>query len=203
MRRMENESMYPQGNLPNSNVNIYEEPLPEIIDKRWKVQEMIGTGSFSDVYAVKHICRGIHAAMKVEPIGIGFEALQREYEVYKAIESKGDVSGFAKVFYFGRQEKFKFLIISSLGNTLQRYWYNNSRSFSANTVLLIGEQLVCRISQLHAAGYYHGDISLSNIMTGRSTCHELYLIDFGVSEKLPSSFVGGAIPKKRFTMPRG
>lgn len=172
--------------LPNSNVNIYEEPLPDVIDKRWKIGNMIGTGSFSDVYEVKHVRRGTRGALKVEPTSVGFEALRKENEIYNALAAQGHSSGFAKLLYYGSQRKFNFLIMSRLGFSLKRYWDEYSRRLSASTALMVGEQLVTRIKHLHAAGYYHGDIGLGNIMTGRSDRDKIYLIDFGVSEALPS-----------------
>jgi len=75
-----------------------------------------------------------------------------------------------------------------LGTTLLSYFQKCGFSFSLKTVLLIADQLIEALADMHSQGFLHLDLKPDNIIFGLDARQDsLYLIDFGLSQRLTLS----------------
>lgn len=78
-----------------------------------------------------------------------------------------------------------FMAIELLGPSLMKLFDANNLSFSLQTVAMIGMQLLNRLKTLHQANRIHADLKPENVTKGLGQNRgELYLIDFGLSQKI-------------------
>ena len=76
------------------------------------------------------------------------------------------------------------MVIEMLGPSLEDLFNYCGRKFSLKTVLLLADQLICRIQTLHNKGYLHRDLKPENILIGlEENASTLYLIDYGLAKK--------------------
>lgn len=69
--------------------------------------------------------------------------------------------------------------------------------FSLKTCLLVMDQLLSRIEDLHAAGFIHRDIKPENFLLGRAEKQDIvHVIDFGLSKKYCDGRTNEHIPYK-------
>ncbi|OHT02123.1 Casein kinase I isoform epsilon [Tritrichomonas foetus] len=141
-------------------------------------REQIGSGSFGSVYVAEDPTGSI-IAVKKEPITIRAPQLFNEVNVYNEI--KGGV-GIADIKCWGTQGKYNILVMDYLGKSLQDLF--NLNPFNLKTVLMIANQILCRLEYLHKRNFLHRDVKPDNFLTGRqSKANILYMIDFGLSKK--------------------
>ncbi len=58
-----------------------------------------------------------------------------------------------------------------------------TRKFSLVTTVLVAEQMMDRIEQLHSKGFLHRDIKPDNFVIGRGQPDTIYMIDFGLAKR--------------------
>lgn len=81
------------------------------------------------------------------------------------------------------------MVMSKLGLDLRKKIKDMSVShLPTATVLMIGLQIIDRLRDLHELGYVHKDLKLENICLGStnmksSACSQIFLVDFGISER--------------------
>lgn len=73
------------------------------------------------------------------------------------------------------------MVISLHGKDLS-YYMKNFKKFSLKTVLLIADQLLDIIKQIHQRNIIHRDLKPENIVVGLKDPHKIYLVDFGISK---------------------
>lgn len=150
------------------------------VGRKLTLKRKLGSGNFGEVYAATCTTSGRTVACKLERREVECPQLQNESKIYKKMQGK---EGFPGAFWFGSDADHNILIIEKLGPSLE-YLYNYcGRSFSDQTVLLIGEQLIARLEIFHDADFIHRDIKPENFLIGRKEKRNMiYLIDFGLSQ---------------------
>jgi casein kinase 1 delta/casein kinase I family protein HRR25 len=107
--------------------------------------------------------------------------LRGEKEAYNALN--GSV-GIPRVRWFGDECDFYALIIDALGPSLEDLLNYCDRKFSLKTVLLIADQVISRIQQIHRKGFLHRDIKPDNFLLGvGNQGSTIYTIDFGLAKE--------------------
>jgi casein kinase 1 delta/casein kinase I family protein HRR25 len=115
------------------------------------------------------------------PIQGGPEVLRGERGAYKALN--GNV-GIPRVRWFGDECDFYVLVIDALGPSLEDLLNYCGRKFSLKTILLIADQAISRIQQIHRKGFLHRDIKPDNFLLGvGKQGSTIYAIDFGISKE--------------------
>lgn len=139
--------------------------------------EPIGAGVFGTIYNYME-----KYAVKVEkPAGRKMQRLEEEAELLDRWEG----NGIPKIFKTYKQGSEFSMIMEKLGDSLQRKFNQAGQKFSYETVVNIGLQLIDRLEHIHSKGVIHRDLKPSNILLGLNDPSKLYLIDFGLSLRLP------------------
>lgn len=143
------------------------------------MQRRIGDGGFGCVYLASDVNTDKEVAIKLEHISVDSSLLQEEAEVYKSLA--GGV-GIPLVYWFGWEIEYRALVFELLGPSLEDLFNYCGRQFSLKTVLMIADQLICRLRYIHSKKVIHRDIKPENFLMGtgkKGNC--IYVTDLGLA----------------------
>ena len=170
--------------------------LPQsLIFGKYRILQLLGKGSSSTVYMGKNLNLGENVAIKVEEWEKQGNLL--ESEAYYLFQLKG--IGVPEVKSFGRHGKYKILILTLLGNSIDKYFKIMNNNFSIKDICMIAIQLIERLEYIHSKDIIHRDIKPGNFLDDLKTKRLLYLIDFGLAKKFRNSKTGKHI---KFSIPK-
>jgi serine/threonine protein kinase len=147
----------------------------QLIANKYIIQEKIGNGSFGSIYKGINQRTKEKVAIKTELIEKETKLLKNESIIYQYLK---DINGIPNVKWFGKDNKYYFMIIPLLGISLDNYKKNNS--ISLEFIINIGKQILNLLESIHGKGLIHRDIKPDNFLFGFD--NQLYLIDFGFSK---------------------
>ena len=148
----------------------------EVINKKYRILEKIGEGSFGLIYKGENIRTRELVAIKVEPIEKDMKLLKNESVIYQYLNN---AQGVPFVKWFGKDEKNYYMVLNLLGESLQSI--KNNSTFSLSLVLQIGIQVVIILKTIHDKGLVHRDIKPDNFLLGLNNERKrIYIIDFGL-----------------------
>ncbi|KAL7663125.1 non-specific serine/threonine protein kinase [[Candida] zeylanoides] len=151
------------------------------VGKKYRIGRKIGSGSFGDIYLGTNIISGEEVAIKLENTKAKHPQLEYEAKVYKALS--GGV-GIPFVRWYGTECDYNAMVIDLLGPSLEDLFNYCNRKFSYKTVLLLADQLICRIEYIHARCFIHRDIKPDNFLMGIGRRgSQVNVIDFGLAKK--------------------
>ena len=151
------------------------------VGRKYRLSKKIGSGSFGDIYLGTNIISGEEVAIKLESIRAKHPQLEYEAKVYKALS--GGV-GIPFLRWYGTECDFNAMVIDLLGPSLEDLFGYCNRKFSLKTVLLLADQLLCRIEFIHARNFIHRDIKPDNFLMGAGKKgSQVNVIDFGLAKK--------------------
>merc|ERR1712194_931994 len=137
---------------------------------------------------------GDEVAIKMEPLKAAHPQLAYEARLLSLLRGNQGVS---QVFFSGVQKGYTVLVMECLAHSLEDLVVMVGGQFSLQTVLLLAEQLLCRMEDLHASGFVHRDIKPENFLLGRGENKNLvYVIDFGLSKRYCDGKTHEHIPYK-------
>ncbi|VDP91238.1 unnamed protein product [Echinostoma caproni] len=143
-----------------SNVNL-------VIAGKWRLVRKIGGGSFGDIYLGHNISNGEEVAIKLEPSSARHPQLLYESRVYRILQCR-----------------YRAMVMDLLGPSLEDLFTFCGRRFTLKTVLILAEQMLWRIENIHNRGLIHRDIKPDNFLMGIGpTCNRVYVVDFGLAKK--------------------
>ncbi|XP_055987079.1 casein kinase I-like [Sorex fumeus] len=178
-----------------------------IIGGKYKLLRKIGSGSFGDVHHAINITSGEEVAVKLESRTARHPLLLYESKLYRLLQ--GGV-GIPRLWWYGQDKQYNALVIDLLGPSLEDLFNLCSRKFSMKTILMLADQMICRIEYLHSRNFIHRDIKPENFLMGaccqcfkclgtfggqrkRSTINyqnqpseklnQVFLVDFGLAKK--------------------
>ncbi|KAF9236567.1 kinase-like domain-containing protein [Melanogaster broomeanus] len=148
--------------------------------------------------------------VKLSPVNDTASILCHEYDVLSQL---GDLAGIPRVTSFRLEAFYSAIIFQCLDASLNEVFESCHRSFSHHTVGTIGDQLICRLQNIHLCNFIHRDIKPTNVLigTGQDAC-TIYLIDFSITKQyrdpsmhhhIPFDECGGSLSNPAFTSING
>lgn len=159
----------------------------------FRIISLIGQGGYGDIYKCREAATKKLLALKVEPTGVKKQALQREVEIMKLLDSPY----FPKFIAYQEMPKRRYLAMELLGpsfTTVRRLL--PGQRFSISSVLRAGIEMLRAIEALHERGFLHRDIKPSNFLIRASRSYPLVLTDFGLSRAYIDKETGEMIPPR-------
>ncbi len=155
----------------------------------------LGSGAFGQIYKCLNKENNKLYAAKIEPYDTNNPQLQKENKFLN--ELKGNF-GFPINYDYINKSTDKILIIDLLGPNLGDIMYNlPNKKFSIKTTLMITNQILQRIKDLHNKNIIHRDIKPENFVIGRAPKERIiYMIDFGLSKHYINEKTNTHIPYK-------
>lgn len=142
----------------------------------------IGSGSFGEVYIAEYK-NGGYVAAKVEDRK-KTPRIITEYKIYEYLHKKGFKFGLPKVYEFFQTRDFNIMFMQLLGPSLEDLVKRYEKRFQIETVLLLADQLICLLQNLHKCNFIHRDIKPNNFLIGRGKeKNQIFIMDFGLSKK--------------------
>jgi len=157
----------------------------DLINKKYKLIEIIGEGSFGLIYKGHNIRTNEFVAIKVESIEKETKLLKNESTIYQYLNN---LPGIPSVKWFGKDNINYYMVLNLLGESLQSI-KNKKQIFSLKLVLQIGIHILDLLKTIHDKGLVHRDIKPDNFLVGlNDKIKSIYIIDFGFCK----SFIKGS-----------
>ncbi|WKX88545.1 hypothetical protein Q1695_008296 [Nippostrongylus brasiliensis] len=158
----------------------------------WKVIKILGSGGFGDVYKVvkENDADKKEYAMKTEMTDGDKRSLRLKIEVHVLtlclkIENPQRKKHFLELIDRGKGEKFKFLVMTLVGATLEEIRRNVlGRNYTKSTAMQLAYQTLESLADLHEIGFLHRDIKPQNFSVGLAQSEKtVFILDFGIARK--------------------
>ena len=164
-------------------MELNEKSNKNLIFGKYKIQKIIGSGSFGNVYRGINMIDKKGVAIKVEKKELGLNLLEKEsFYLYNL---KG--IGVPEVISYGYSGKYNVLVQTLLGESLGKIFHENNNYFSIKDLCMFSIQILDRIEYVHSKYIIHRDIKPENFLIGEPDKYMIYIIDFGLSKKYKSS----------------
>ncbi|PKY06258.1 kinase-like protein [Aspergillus campestris IBT 28561] len=150
-----------------------------VVGGRFRLLEYVAGGSFGEVFMATDLQTSNTVAVKLEPKIDGLEPspLALELDIYRRLSGG---LGMPKMYWYGEEGDYRVMAVELLGPTLQDLFIYVGNRFSLKTVLMIADQLICRLRFMHSRKVLHQDVTAGNVILGtgrKGNC--IYLTDFG------------------------
>ncbi|KAF7456291.1 casein kinase I [Cryptosporidium felis] len=149
----------------------------------WRIERLIGGGSFGDIYLAVNTETNEEVAIKAESTMSRHPQLIYETKVLKLLQ--GGV-GIANVYHceLDREVNHQIMAMELLGPSLEDLFNLCHRRFTLKTILMIADQMLQRIEYIHSKNFIHRDIKPDNFLIGRGKgSRNIYVIDFGLAKR--------------------
>nr|AOG62272.1 putative CK1/CK1/CK1-D protein kinase [Eurychasma dicksonii] len=151
------------------------------VGKKYRLGRKIGSGSFGDIYLGTNMTTGEEVAIKLESVKSKHPQLLYESKIYKILHGG---LGIPSIRWYGVEGEYNVMVLDLLGPSLEDLFNYCGRRFQMKTVLMIADQLLCRLEYCHSKNFIHRDVKPDNFLIGlgkrAQVCH---IIDFGLAKK--------------------
>ncbi|XP_074316099.1 casein kinase 1-like protein 10 [Silene latifolia] len=155
--------------------------MDHVVGGKFKMGKKIGSGSFGELYLGINVQTGEDVAVKMESVKTKHPQLHYESKLYMLLQGG---TGVPHLKWFGVEGEHNVMVIDLLGPSLEDLFNYCNRKFTLKTVLMLADQLICRVEYMHTKGFLHRDIKPDNFLMGLGRkANQVYVIDFGLAKK--------------------
>ncbi|EAS02074.2 kinase domain protein (macronuclear) [Tetrahymena thermophila SB210] len=168
---------------------------PRIIANRFEIKELLGSGSFGEVYLAYDKQLNQEVGLKIDINADENSQLPREAKLLQIFQGG---EGIPKLFWSGveQQSNKNVIAMELLGENLESLLVKCGGKFSLKTVLMLADQMIKRIEYVHSKGFVYRDLKPENFMMGKKGKSQqvVYLIDFGLIKRYKDPKTNKHIP---------
>ena len=146
----------------------------KILFKKYKIEGLLGKGSFGCVFRGINLKDNSELAIKVERKDAKSHLLEIESNFLSILKGYG----IPEIKSYGRTAYFYVLVEEILGPNLTNI--KNKQSFTLKDISMIAIQIIDRIEYIHSKNIIHRDIKPENFTIGYKNQSTIYIIDFGM-----------------------
>ncbi|GAB1606866.1 myosin-IIIb-like [Argonauta hians] len=158
----------------------------------WELKELVGEGTYGEVYAVKNKKTGQLAAAKImENIHETVEEIEQEYQILKAVSNHDNFPHFYGL-HLKKENKLEdqlWIVMELCQNgsvtDLSKDLVNRKQRMDEVLIAFILKETLKAINHMHKCHYMHRDIKGHNILM--TSDGSIKLVDFGVSGLLDNT----------------
>ncbi|TMW64273.1 hypothetical protein Poli38472_012895 [Pythium oligandrum] len=151
------------------------------VGKKFRLGRKIGSGSFGDIYLGTDMTTGEEVGIKLESVKTKHPQLLYESKIYKILAGGLGISALR---WFGVEGEYNVMVIDLLGPSLEDLFNYCGRRFQLKTVLMIADQMLCRLEYCHSKNFIHRDVKPDNFLIGLGKRAQIvHVIDFGLAKK--------------------
>jgi serine/threonine protein kinase len=175
-----------------------------IINGNYNLIKMLGFGAFGEIHLAYDTSLKVLRAIKFEIATHKNPQLKHEHSILEQLNKSDNnnpvppegILGIPKVYLFDRMEnKYNYMVMDFLGPSLSDLFQFKEKSFSLETTLMLGIQMLTRIEFIHEKGFIHRDIKPENFVIGlNEKSNVVHIIDFGLSKRYKDKNTGQHIP---------
>ena len=162
-------------------MNEYNSLKNKKIFGKYRINKMIGRGSFGCVFQGRNVLDGTKVAIKFEKKNSKENLLIVESNYLSLLKG----FGVPEIKSFGYHGNFYVLVEELLGSNLMQI-KRAIQKFTIKEISMIAIQIIDRIEFVHSKNIIHRDIKPENFVFGLNNDSTLYIIDFGISRKYRS-----------------
>ena len=161
---------------------------------KYVVEKKIGSGAFGEIFLCSCVEENRQVAVKVERLNTHKPQLLYESKV---IQMLFGAPGLPTVLHSGAYDSNNIMVMELLGPSLEALFRLCSKHLSLKTVLLLTDQILCRLQYIHSKNFIHRDIKPENFLIGiNRTESVLHLVDFGLAKLFRNPRTHRHIPYK-------
>ncbi len=153
-----------------------------IFNSTYLLKTKISSGSFGDVFLCEHQQSKQEFAIKLEELSKNDEDLRSVLRESNLLDRLSQIKGVPKVLWTGTEHNYDALVMELLGLDLAAQ-LKIYKKLSLKTIVMLANQLIPLIEQIHEKNIIHRDIKPENILIGKGEkSNQIYVIDFGISK---------------------
>ena len=161
-------------------MNLNSKFIGKILDKRYKINKIIGVGGMSIVFEAYDAVAGRTVAVKV----LKQEMANDEHAVRRFINESRTVSmlshpNIVKIYDVSVKSQMKYIVMERIEGITLKSYMERKGILSVNEMLSYTEQILSALSYAHSMGVVHRDIKPQNILLLKSG--RLKVSDFGIA----------------------
>jgi casein kinase 1, alpha len=149
----------------------------EFTNSRYDLENLLGEGNFGWVYKAYDKTNQDYVAIKIEKASKNSQ-MAMELEVLQALIGE---PGFPNLIDHGKETNLSFVVMSLLGQSLQKKLDHSRLSMTTENFLEIGMQCFQRIKTLHDRCYVHRDLKPQQFLIDQD--FKIALVDFGLCKR--------------------
>lgn len=173
--------------------------LGEVFEGRYRVDALLGKGTFGAVFRGRNLRTDGEVAIKVlvpslvsNATGLAADSLMRRFEVEARVASQLTHPNTVRVFDYGRYGEAAFMVMQVLeGDTLMDVIEHEGPVPPIRSIRYV-QQVCLALAEAHAHGLVHRDIKPHNVMVVRRSTseHRVKVLDFGTVKATDRELAG-------------
>jgi len=160
----------------------------QMLDGKYEILEKIGEGGMGEVYKARHVHSDEIRIIKVtKPDALGEGPDSRRFQEEARLATLVRHPNVAALYDFSRLPDGSFYMVWEFidGITVEE-WLRRHGRFPAPRALYVAQQVLAGLSEIHAQGIVHRDLSPDNILLreGRDGRLQAKIIDLGIAKRV-------------------